>query len=166
MFLVRLFYTYVLHRTPPYYTRYPFWLVLWKPIRKFINVAVIPAIPYNTLRILFYRAIGFKIGKNVFIGMKCYMDDMEPSLTTIGDNVTISYGCYFACHGKNQYHTPIVIEDGAYIGMRCTILSGKTGLVIGCGAIIGAASLVNRSIPTGATAYGVPAKLARGSEPL
>lgn len=166
MFLVRLFYTYMLRRTPPYYTRYPFWLILWKPIRKFINVVVIPAIPYNTLRILLYRAIGFKIGKNVFIGMKCYLDDMDPSLTTIGDNVTISYGCYFACHGKNQAHTPILIEEGAYIGMRCSVLSGRSGLVIGRRAIIGAASLVNRSIPSGATAYGVPAKSATGSESL
>lgn len=158
MFLLRLFYTYVLRQTPPYYTHYPLWLITWKPLRKFLCVIIIPAIPFNTLRILLYRTIGFKIGKNVFIGMKCYLDDMDPSLTTISDNVTISYGCYFACHGKNQAHTPILIEEGVYIGMRCTVLSGRSGLVIGRGAIIGAASLVNRSIPAGATAYGIPAK--------
>jgi len=165
MFLVRLFYTYILRRTPPYYAHYPLWLIFWKPLRKFINVVVIPALPFNTLRILLYRAIGFKIGKNVFIGMKCYLDDMDPSLTLIEDNVTISYGCYFACHGRNQTHTPIRIEEGAYLGMRCTVLSGRSGIVIGRGALIGAASLVNRSIPEGATAYGVPAKIRHAGQP-
>lgn len=64
-----------------------------------------------------------------------------------------------ACHGKNQPHTPIIISDGAYIGMRCTLISGKTGITIGENAIIGAASLVNTSIPPNKTAYGVPAKI-------
>lgn len=44
-------------------------------------------------------------------------------LIEIGDNVVISYGVYFACHGKNQGHFPIVIEDNAYIGMRASIIT-------------------------------------------
>lgn len=40
--------------------------------------------------------VGYKIGKNVFIGMKCYLDDLEPKQTIIEENVTVSYGCYFA----------------------------------------------------------------------
>ena len=31
----------------------------------------------------------------------------------------------FACHGKNQLHTPVTIKEGAYVGMRATILSRK-----------------------------------------
>lgn len=166
MYFIRLFYTYVLRTEPPYYTYYSPWLVFWKPLRKFINVVIIPSLPFNTLRVFLYRAIGYKIGKNVFIGMKCYLDDMDPSLTSIGDNVTISYGCYFACHGKHQSHTPIVIERGAYLGMRCSVISGKNGLTIGENSIIGAGSLVLQSIPPGSSAYGVPAKVAAGSDPL
>jgi hypothetical protein len=30
---------------------------------------------------------------------------------------------YLACHGKNQGHYPIKIEDGVYIGMRASIIS-------------------------------------------
>jgi acetyltransferase-like isoleucine patch superfamily enzyme len=159
MYLVNKFYQYIMKKPPPYYAKYPLFVILWKPIRKFINVVVIPNIPFSTLRILLYRSIGFKIGRNVFIGMKCYLDDVEVSKTIIEDDVTISYGCYFACHGKGQKHTSIVIKQGAYIGMRCNILSGRDGVIIGKNAIIGAGSLVNKNVAKDAIAVGVPIKI-------
>ena len=55
--------------------------------------------------------------------MRCYLDDMCYDLLRIGDNVIISYGVYFACHGKGQEHLPITVDDGAYIGMRASIIS-------------------------------------------
>jgi len=149
----------------PYYAKYPTWLIIWKPIRKFINVVFIPNIPFSTLRIFFYRyLVGYKIGKNVFIGMKCYLDDLEPTNTIIEDNVTISYGCYFALHGIGQSHTHIHIKKGAYIGMRATIISGAEGICIGENSIIGAASLVNKSLPDNITAVGVPASILKSIE--
>ena len=149
----------------PYYAKYPTWLIIWKPIRKFINVVFIPNIPFSTLRIFFYRyLVGYKIGKNVFIGMKCYLDDLEPKNTIIEDNVTISYGCYFALHGIGQSHTHIHIKKGAYIGMRATIISGAEGICIGENSIIGAASLVNKSFPDNITAVGVPASILKSIE--
>lgn len=149
----------------PYYAKYSTWLIIWKPIRKFINVVFIPNIPFSTLRIFFYRyLVGYKIGKNVFIGMKCYLDDLEPKNTIIEDNVTISYGCYFALHGIGQSHTHIHIKKGAYIGMRATIISGAEGICIGENSIIGAASLVNKSLPDNITAVGVPASILKSIE--
>lgn len=147
-------------RPAPYYAHYPMWLIIWKPIRKFLNVVFIPNIPFSGLRIFLYKTlVGYKIGKNVFIGMKCYLDDLEPGSTLIEDNVTISYGCYFALHGKNQEHTYIHIKKGAYIGMRTSIIAGADGLDIGENSIIGASSLVNKSIPDGKLAVGIPAKV-------
>lgn len=121
----------------PYYAKYPLWLILWKPLRKFLNLVIISNIPFNNLRVMLYRLIGFKIGKDTFIGMKCYMDDMEPALTIIGNNVTISYRCVFAIHGKRQGHTPVIIEDNVYIGAGTVLISGKNGITIGKNAIIG-----------------------------
>ena len=72
-------------RPVPYYARYPLWLLVWKPFRKTLNVVLIPNIPFTGLRIALYRLVGFRIGRGVFIGMKCYLDDVEPSPTTIGD---------------------------------------------------------------------------------
>ena len=158
MFSIFLKTYYILRKKPvPYYAHYPLWLLLWKPIRKIINVVVIPCIPYNCLRIVLYRLIGFKIGRNVFIGMRCYLDDIEPAKTTIGDNVTISYGCYFTSHGKNQGHTDIRISDNVYLGMRVSVVSGKTGVSIGRNCVIGACALVLQSIPDNCVAVGVPA---------
>ena len=155
-----------LYGDAPYWTRYPLLLLIWKPIRKFLNVIIIPAIPFNGLRILLYRLVGYKIGKKVFIGMRCYLDDMEPSLTVIEDNVVISYGCYFACHGKNQNHTPIIIKKGAYIGTGSQILSGKGGIVIGENAIVGGGSVVVKSIPDNSIAVGNPARVIKGNQEI
>lgn len=163
MFLVEQFYKQILKKEPPYYANYSLLIMLWKPIRKYLNVVIIPNIPFNTLRIFLYRLIGFQIGKNVFIGMKCYLDDMAINKMIIQENVTISYGCYFTCHGKKQKHTMIEIQKGAYIGMRCNILSGKQGITIGEQSIIGAGSLVNQNIPDGATAVGVPIKVIKSN---
>jgi maltose O-acetyltransferase len=49
----------------------------------------------------------------------------------------------------------IVIEDGAWIGARTTILPGVT---IGHGAIVAAGSLVAQSVPANKVAGGVPAR--------
>ena len=71
---------------------------------------------------------------------------------------------YFACHGKNQNHLPIIIEDGAYIGMRSSIISNnadhsENGVIIGRESIVGACSLVNRNVPPGCTCAGMPIKI-------
>ena len=146
-------------RPVPYYAEFPLWLIIWKPWRKFLNAIVIPSIPFNFLRVFMYRLIGFKIGRNVFIGMRCYLDDVDPSKIVIEDDVGISYGCYFACHGKGQSRTPILIKKGAYVGLRAIIISGKNGIEIGENAIVSAGALVHQSIPDGALAAAVPARV-------
>lgn len=144
--------------TPPYYCYYSVGEIVAKPIRKWFSAVVIPTIPFSNLRVWCYRRCGYKIGKNVFIGMRCYLDDMCYDLIEIGNNVTISYGVYIACHGKNQGHNRLVIMDGAYIGMKATIVARKD-IVIGKDAIVGACTLVNKDIPDGATAVGIPCRI-------
>lgn len=101
---------------------------------------------------------GVKIGTGTFIGMKCYFDDLCADKIEIGNNVTISYGVYFACHGRNQMHNGIVIKNGSYVGMRSNIVA-RQNIVIGEGAVIGAGTLVNKSIPANCTAVGVPVRI-------
>ena len=135
------------------------WAAFWKPIRKWFSAAVIPTIPFNGIRVICYRLAGFKIGEGTFIGMRCYLDDMCFDKIEIGKNVTISYGVYFACHGRKQGHNRIVIKDGAYIGMRASIIAPKGDVEIGEKAIVGTMTLVNKSIPAGMTAVGVPCRI-------
>ena len=123
MKLLKAAYEKITGKEASYYYSYSILTIIGKPIRKFVAQVLAPNCPFNNLRILLYRLCGFKIGKNTFIGMKCYLDDMCYDLLKIGSNVTISYGVYFACHGKNQGHYPIMIDEGAYVGMRASIIS-------------------------------------------
>ncbi len=135
------------------------WQKVKAAIRKWMSAKIIPHMVFNSWRLFFYRRCGYRIGKHVFIGMRCYLDDVEPTMFTVEDEAVISYGCFFACHGRKQPHTPITIKKGAYLGMRCNVVSGKNGVVIGENATIGACSLVLTDIPAGATAVGVPCKV-------
>lgn len=142
----------------PYYWKYSIWTIISKPIRKFFSAVLIPTIPFTGLRMWAYRRCGYKIGNNTFIGLRCYLDDMCYDKIRIGNNVTISYGVYFACHGRKQGHNEIIIEDGAYIGMKASIVA-RHPIKIGEGAIVGACSLVNKSVPSNSVAVGVPIRV-------
>lgn len=164
MKLLKLAYEKLTGKSAPYYYNYSIFTVLAKPLRKWIAVSVTPRCPFNSVRIFLYRLCGFKIGKHVFIGMRSYLDDMCYDLLTIEDNVTISYGVYFACHGKNQGHYPIMVKKNAYIGMRANVISknvdgSERGVCIGEDAVVGACALVNRDVPAGKTAVGVPCRI-------
>lgn len=143
----------------PYWCKFSIWQGMKKMTRKFFAQSVIPFVPFNNLRIIGYRLCGFKIGKITFIGMKCYLDDLCFDKIEIGNNVTISYGVYFACHGRKQGHNRIVIKDGAYIGMRASLVAPKGDVTIGEKSIIGAMTLVNKSVQDGGTAVGVPCRI-------
>ncbi|MCF0127946.1 MAG: acyltransferase [Pseudobutyrivibrio sp.] len=164
MKLIKWIYERITGKKAPYYFNYSVGTVLMKPIRKWLTNTVASRCPFNCIRIFLYRICGFKIGKGVFIGMHCYLDDMCYDLLKIGNNVIISYGVYFACHGRGQEHNPIVIEDNAYIGMRASIISknsdpSRIGVRIGAGGIIGACALVNKDVPEGTTAVGIPCRI-------
>lgn len=163
MRLVKYIYEKTTHKQAPYYYNYSIITILIKPLRKWFTNVIAANCPFNKIRILIYRLCGFNIGKHVFIGMRCYLDDMCYELIHIGNNVTISYGVYFACHGKNQEHCPIVIGDGAYVGMRASIISNNrssnSGVTIGKNAIIGACALVNCDIPEDSVAVGIPCRI-------
>ena len=90
--------------------------------------------------------------------MRCYLDDLCYDQIEIGRNVTISYGVYFACHGRKQGHNKLIIRDGAYIGMRSSIVA-RTDIEIGEDAVVGAQTLVNKSVPAHTTAVGIPCRI-------
>ena len=104
-----------------------------------------------------------------------FRDDSRPELITIGKNVWVTAGCQLLCHQRDlsQYevgkavmdlelkYAPIVIEDGAHIGIGSIIMPGVT---IGKGAVIGAGSVVTRDIPPYCVAVGVPCKVVKTFE--
>ncbi len=144
----------------PYWYKRSILQQFFHTIRKFICQVWAPNSTITGVRIGLYRLCGFKIGKGSFIGMKCYLDDLCVNQIEIGNNVTISYGVYFTCHGPMQGHNTIVIKDGAYVGMRSCIVA-RESIEIGENSIIGAMTLVNSSVPDNAVYVGVPGKVKR-----
>ncbi len=119
-----------------------------------------------------HRMRGMHIGKGSKISRSVIVDDSRPDLITIGENVWITAGCQLLCHQRdlNYYekgkpvmdcplkYAPIVIKDGAHIGIGSIIMPGVT---IGEGAVIGAGSVVTKDVEAYSVAVGVPAKTIR-----
>jgi acetyltransferase-like isoleucine patch superfamily enzyme len=111
------------------------------------------------------------IGKDFFSGRGLYISVSEYVNLNIGDSVM--FGPEIMVLGGNHdssftkshmryndiedpHAEDISIENGAWIGARCIILSGSN---IGEGAIIGANSVVNKYIPPYCVAAGSPIKV-------
>ena len=117
----------------------------------------------------FYTDCGknIKIGKNVFINACCRFQDQggieigDGSL--IGHNTTIATLNHDFNPAKRQNLTPSPVKIGknVWIGSDCTILPG---VEIGDGAIIGAGSVVTKSVPANAIAVANPARVIKELE--
>ena len=107
-----------------------------------------------------YKSIRF-IGKNIEFGS-------EPYFITIGEHVTISSNVKFITHDGGtwvfrrdkklkQYfkYGKIIIKDNVFIGLNSIILPN---IEIGNNTIIGAGSVVTKSVPDNSVVAGNPAK--------
>lgn len=91
-----------------------------------------------------------RIGKHVFIGGNCkiYDTDFHP----------VSFSQRIAEDKQLAVVKPVKIQDGAFIGTGCLILKGVT---IGRKSVIGARSVVTKSVPQHQIWAGNPAKFIR-----
>lgn len=110
------------------------------------------------------RRLGVKIGKGCRISSPNW--GSEPYLIEIGDYVHVTSGVNFVTHDggvwvfRREFPSidvfgRIIVGDGTYIGNNAIILPG---VQIGKGCVIGANSVVSRSIPDGVVAAGNPAR--------
>lgn len=116
------------------------------------------------------KAIGCKVGKNVFIGDNVKVDAGHADLITMEDHVHVAGGTRLLCHQRdltNYYEgddyaklgyklAPIILKKGCLIGMECMVMPG---VMVGEGSIIGAGSLITKDIPAWTIATGRPAKV-------
>lgn len=120
--------------------------------------------PGNKIRVFANRMRGVKIGKNVFIDAMVHIDTVVPHMVEIGDYVKLSVGVKIFAHNSvfqdvNPNYpiiiAPVKIEKRAQIAPNAIILEGTT---IGEGSIVGTSAVVNRDVPKGYIAAGIPAK--------
>lgn len=107
-----------------------------------------------------FRRRGATIGRN-FLGNGPIINDRDCPFVTIGDDVVfgpqvmlIAHDAALRDHIGWTRMQKIAIEDRVYIGARSILLPGVT---IGQDAIIGAGSVVTKSVPSGETWAGAPA---------
>lgn len=118
---------------------------------------------FPSWRATIHRWRGVKIGKNIFIGTEVFIDDADPTLVTIEDDVTIIAQSTILGHTyiPKQFSSffekreRTIIKKGAYIALGVKVLPGVT---IGEYAIIGACSLVTKDVPAYTMVVGIPAK--------
>lgn len=141
---------------------------IWIRILSILARITFPAQITTTL----HRMRGMHIGKGSRISRTVIVDDSRPDLITIGRNVWVTAGCQLLCHQRDLsfyergkpvmdcplVFAPIVIKDGAHIGIGSIIMPGVT---IGKGAVIGAGAVVTKDIPDYCLAVGVPAKVVK-----
>jgi acetyltransferase-like isoleucine patch superfamily enzyme len=88
------------------------------------------------------------IGKHVQVAAHCYITDVDHEF--VESNLPIK--------DQGLHVAPIVIEDDVWIGAHTIILRGVT---IGRGTVVGANSVVTKSLPANSICAGVPARVIR-----
>lgn len=111
-------------------------------------------------------------GSNITIGDHFYTNHnctiLDGAKVTFGKNVFIAPNCVFSTAGHAidaeqrakglEIALPITVGDDVWIGANVSVLPGVS---IGSNTIIGAGSVVNKNIPDGVVAAGVPCKVIR-----
>lgn len=111
------------------------------------------------------RHLGVTVGKGCRILTRGF--GTEPWLIAIGDRVTITNGVHLLTHdgstwlfrdsgGRRYRYARIVIGDDVFIGINSILLPG---VQVGNRVIIGAGSVVTKSVPSGVLVAGNPARV-------
>jgi len=95
---------------------------------------------------------GVRLGNNVLIASKVFISDLNHG--NYSDEGLIDSPLTPPTERK-LYAKPIIIEDNVWLGEFVSVLSGVT---IGKGSIVGANSVVSKSLPPNVIAVGTPAR--------
>lgn len=128
-------------------------VTIWQKLRA--TVWLLPAwfAPHYKLRVLFHRLRGVKMGKNVFVGYYCTLDNVHPEMLELQDGCSVCANSTILTHddflpkvtrGTEATLKPVVVKRNATIGIGVMILPGVT---IGENAVVGAYSFISRNVP-------------------
>jgi maltose O-acetyltransferase len=109
------------------------------------------------------RSRGMVIGKDVWLPSSTWIDSEFCFLISIGDHCGFGEECFILAHDAQMDEFldaarigRVIVHDSCHIGARTVILPG---VEIGPKTIVGANSLVSRSLPPETVCAGSPAKV-------
>jgi acetyltransferase-like isoleucine patch superfamily enzyme len=125
---------------------------------RFAVMRIISALPSSTLKIWFYRLMGAKIGKDVFIAPGVFIDAFYPRLIEIEDDAFLGTGCRLLTHEYTADYFRagrVRIGKGSVVGGWSII---RCGVTLGEKVTTGFGSVVVSDVADGLCVGGVPAK--------
>ncbi|WP_172372959.1 acyltransferase [Sporosarcina jiandibaonis] len=132
----------------------------FKVAKNFIIIQLSRYTPFISFKNFLFRTfLKMKVGEKTSFALMVMPDVMFPERIQVGDNSIIGYNTTILAHEYliDEYRIgDVVIGKDVLIGANSTILPG---VEIGDGAIVSAATLVNRDIPPGVFAGGNPVKI-------
>ncbi|MEK5480976.1 acyltransferase [Viridibacillus sp. FSL R5-0888] len=132
----------------------------WKVAKTFIVIQIARYTPFLSMKNWLYRTfLKMKIGDKTAFALMVMPDTMFPERIQVGSNTIIGYNTTILAHEYliEEYRLgDVIIGDRVMIGANSTILPG---ISIGDDAIVSAATLVNRDVPTGAFVGGNPMQI-------
>ena len=120
----------------------------------------------SSVRPFLHRLRGVRIHGKVFIGDDVYLENEHPECVEIHDEAIIGLRSTIVAHTRGAGE--VIIERQAVLGAGCILICAvNQKLVIGQGAVIGAGSVVSRSVPARTLCSGPKAQvLAKVTVPL
>lgn len=132
----------------------------FKVMKNFIVIQIARYTPSFKVKNWLYRTfLKMEVGQQTAFALMVFPDVMFPERIRVGENTIIGFNSTILAHEYliDEYRIgDVVIGDEVMIGANSTILPGVT---IGDGAVVSAATLVNRDIPPGAFAGGNPVRI-------
>jgi len=109
---------------------------------------------------------GIRIGARTFVNFNCVMLDGAPIL--VGNECLLASGVQLitathpidpiARRAALEQALPVTLEDGVWLGAGAIVCPGVS---VGENTVVGAGSIVTRSLPAGVVAFGNPARVVR-----
>ena len=136
-----------------------------RKIRNTIYMLLAYSCPNNKMRQWMHRRRGVHIGKNVYLGMFCFLDNLHPENIYIEDNASVNAGTMILTHFNPMKRSapifqaqmaPVLIKEGAIVAVRSTIMPG---VCIGKNAVISAGTIVDKDVPDCTLVKGNPMKV-------
>ena len=133
-----------------------------KVTKNFIVIQIARYTPFLSVKNFLFRTfLKMKVGHQTSFALMVMPDIMFPERISVGNNSVIGFNTTILAHEYliEEYRIgDVEIGENVLIGANTTILPG---VKIGDGAIVSAASLVNKDVPPNAIVGGVPAKILR-----